>query len=61
LIILGRRGIKGLGKYGQENRISGKLSIPKKPIPISIEYCLVRNLTRDKVVEIKDSVGLISS
>jgi len=45
---LGRRGIKGLEKYGQENRISGKLSIPKKPIPISIEYCLVRNLTRKK-------------
>ena len=41
-------------KYGQENRISGKLSIPKKPIPISTEYCLVQNLTRDKVVEIKD-------
>jgi len=41
LIILGRREIKGLEKYGQENRISGKLSIPKKPIPISTEYCLV--------------------
>ena len=46
-------------KYGQENRISGKLSISKKPIPISTEYCLVQNFTRDKVVEIKDSVGLI--
>jgi hypothetical protein len=47
LIILGRREIKGLENYGQENRISGKLSIPKKPIPISTEYCLVQNLTRD--------------
>ena len=55
----GEEGNKELGKHGQENRISGKLPIPKKPIPISIEYCLVRNLTRDKVVEIKDSVGLI--
>ena len=37
----------------------GNFQFQKKPIPISTEYRLVQNLTRDKVVDMKDIVGLI--